>query len=91
MRSTPAVIQGNLTGYAAFDLRDRLGDIAAPTLLMRGSDDWLASADKVDATAAGIYAAEVVTLDGTGHHPMIENPVEFNAAVRSFLDRVVPA
>ncbi|TWH02679.1 pimeloyl-ACP methyl ester carboxylesterase [Nocardioides sp. J9] len=88
-RAAPWIAQGDLTGYAAFDLRDRLADIAAPTLLLRGSDDWLVDAKKVAATAAGIGDVEVVTLDGTGHYPMIENPVEFNAAVRAFLDRVL--
>ncbi|URM96968.1 alpha/beta hydrolase [Actinomadura madurae] len=27
----------------------------------------------------------MVVLEGTGHYPMIENPYEFNEAVRTFL------
>ncbi|KKW91594.1 hypothetical protein YP76_14565 [Sphingobium chungbukense] len=86
-RSTPDIMRADLGGYAGFDKRTAMGDIIDPTLLIRGSDDWLVTQQQVDATAGRIAGSEVAILDGTGHYPMIENPVEFNAAVRSFLNR----
>ncbi|MBB6123617.1 alpha/beta fold hydrolase [Sphingobium subterraneum] len=86
-RSTPAVMRTDLGGYAGFDKRAAMAAIADPTLLIRGSDDWLVTQEQVEATAGRIAGSEVALLDGTGHYPMIENPVEFNATVRSFLNR----
>lgn len=44
--------------------------------------------EMVDATASRIKDSSVTVLEGTGHYPMIENPVEFNDAVRSFVDKL---
>lgn len=85
-RSTPQVMRADLAGYAGFDKRDDMSRITDPTLLVRGTDDWLVTQEQVEATSARIANSQIALLDGTGHYPMIENPVEFNAAVRTFLD-----
>lgn len=84
-RVNPEVMAGDLTGYAGFDARDRVGSIASPVLLLRGDGDWLVSQEMVEATRDRIPGARISVLPGTGHYPMIENPLEFNEAVRSFL------
>jgi pimeloyl-ACP methyl ester carboxylesterase/putative sterol carrier protein len=84
-RATPAIMKADLAGYTAFDKRSVVGRIQDPVLLLRGDRDWLVTREMVEETAAGIAAARIVELEGTGHYPMIENPVEFNAAVRAFL------
>jgi pimeloyl-ACP methyl ester carboxylesterase len=84
-RATPEVMAGDLTGYAGFDARDRTGSIDVPVLLLRGDADWLVPQEMVEATASRIPNAEIVVLEGTGHYPMIENPYEYNEAIRSFL------
>lgn len=88
VRATPEVMRGDLVGYAGFDQRDQMARIEAPVLLLRGTDDWLVSQDQVEMTAFRLADCQVALLDGTGHYPMIENPVEFNAMVRTFLDMV---
>lgn len=82
---TPEVMRGDLTGYAGFDKRSEVGRIRSPVLMLRGDGDWLVSQTQVEETASRIPGCEIAVLVGTGHYPMIENPFEFNAAVRDFL------
>jgi pimeloyl-ACP methyl ester carboxylesterase/putative sterol carrier protein len=84
-RVNPEVMAGDLTGYAGFDKREEMGRVASPVLLLRGDADWLVSQEQVEETAARISDARISVLAGTGHYPMIENPFEFNEAVRGFL------
>lgn len=42
----------------------------------------------VEATAAGVPTSAIRILAGTGHYPMIENPVEFNNVVAEYLASV---
>lgn len=84
-KTNPEVMRGDLTGYAGFDKRDEVGKIKSPVLLLRGDADWLVSQKQVEDTQARIPGSEISVLAGTGHYPMIENPFEFNEAVRAFL------
>ncbi|MEO5899344.1 MAG: alpha/beta fold hydrolase [Ilumatobacteraceae bacterium] len=84
-RVNPEVMRGDLIGYAGFDKRDAVGRITAPVLLLRGDGDWLVSQEQVEETASRIPGSRIAVLAGTGHYPMIENPFEFNEALRGFL------
>ena len=84
-RAMPEVMRGDLTGYANFDKREAVGAIKCPVLLMRGDADWLVSQAITEATQRRVPGSKIAVLKGTGHYPMIENPFEFNEAVRSFL------
>ena len=84
-RCVPSVMRADLAGYADFDKRGVVGRIAAPVLLIRGSDDWLVSQAQLEATASRIPHARITVLAGTGHYPMIENPKEFIEAICLFL------
>jgi pimeloyl-ACP methyl ester carboxylesterase len=85
----PAGIVGALKA-----LRDRpdanpgLGDIAVPTLVIVGRDDTLTPPAKSEEMAARIRDARLVVLDGAGHLANLEQPDNFNAALRSFLQSV---
>jgi pimeloyl-ACP methyl ester carboxylesterase len=65
-----------------------MGRITNPVLLLRGDADWLVSQEQVEATQSRIAGSRIAVLAGTGHYPMIENPYEFNAAVRAFFQEV---
>ncbi len=73
----------NLTGY---DIRDRLGDIEDPTLIVWGRNDRV-----VPVPAAFSYArrigdnARLEIFDETGHVPQLERPVRFNRLLDEFL------
>jgi pimeloyl-ACP methyl ester carboxylesterase len=75
----------NLWGY---DIRDRLGEIGVPTLIVWGRNDRV-----VPVPAALSYEkrigenAELVIFDECGHVPQIERPVRFNRVVGDFLAR----
>jgi pimeloyl-ACP methyl ester carboxylesterase len=52
---------------AAGDLRPRLANISAPTLVLHGSDDPLVPPEAGKDTAANINGAELLIVDGMGH------------------------
>ena len=87
-RNPAEVMVSDLIGYGHFDKRDEMARIEDPILLLRGDADWLVSQEQVEATASRIAGSRIALLAGTGHYPMIENPVEFNQAVREFLSDV---
>ncbi|WP_329387550.1 alpha/beta hydrolase [Streptomyces sp. NBC_01716] len=88
-RVCPEVIAADLTGYAGFDRRYQVGRIDSPVLLLRGDADWLVPQDMVEQVADRIPGSRIAVLEGTGHYPMIENPVEFNDTVRGFVKEAV--
>jgi pimeloyl-ACP methyl ester carboxylesterase len=87
-RNPAEVMVSDLIGYGHFDKRDQMCRITDPVLLLRGDADWLVSQEQVEATQSRIVGSRIAVLEGTGHYPMIENPYEFNAAVRAFFQEV---
>jgi pimeloyl-ACP methyl ester carboxylesterase len=77
-----------MTTLWGYDIRDRLGEIEVPTLVVWGRNDRV-----VPIPAALSYKkligenAELVIFDHCGHVPQIERPVRFNRVVREFLER----
>jgi pimeloyl-ACP methyl ester carboxylesterase len=68
------------------DVRDRLGDITAPTLVIHGDVDPSVSIKGGKKLATGIPNAQMLTYEGVGHHPMREAPERFERDVLSFLE-----
>jgi 3-oxoadipate enol-lactonase len=58
------------------DLTDELARIAAPTLVVVGSDDPATPPEHSRAIAATVPHARLVTLDGAAHLPSLERPDE---------------
>jgi 4,5:9,10-diseco-3-hydroxy-5,9,17-trioxoandrosta-1(10),2-diene-4-oate hydrolase len=71
-----------LTGYP---IRDRLGAIAAPTLVVWGEDDMLVPVRDAWEFGDLIPDARVVVYEDTGHVAMLERPDAFNALLQEFL------
>lgn len=69
----------------AFDIRSRLGAIAAPTLLLTGENDSSAPPSVVQAMHQLIPNSRFVALPGAGHLSAAEQPAAFAAAVTHFL------
>ena len=74
-----------LDGLMAFDLRQRLGLIACPTLIVWGDRDLVISVRDADILAAGIRDSRKVIFSDTGHLSMLERPAAFNALLQEFL------
>jgi proline iminopeptidase len=74
---------------AHYDVRDRLGEIRVPTLVMVGENDWLIPPSASRVIAEGIPGAELVVLPEAGHFSFIERPDVYTDAVRLCLSTPV--
>jgi pimeloyl-ACP methyl ester carboxylesterase len=69
----------------AFDVGDRLGEIAVPTLVQHGDADRLIPVEEGRRIAAGIPGAEYQELAGAGHAYAMERPAEAFGRLLGFL------
>jgi pimeloyl-ACP methyl ester carboxylesterase len=72
------------------DITARLGEIAAPTLVICGAEDVATPPDRARELQAGIPGAELVWIPEAGHHSPIENPAPVTEALEMFLERLRP-
>lgn len=70
---------------AGYPLRDRLAQIACPTLIVWGARDRVVPVRDAFAFEQLIGAARRIVYPDTGHLPMLERPARFNADLRAFL------
>ena len=73
------------------EMAARVGEIAAPTLILFGQQDRLINPSAARTFHERIAGSEVVLLDGVGHLPMEEAPDATAAAIADFLKRRLPA
>jgi proline iminopeptidase len=87
-RLSPDVMQSFFGGggAAGYDVRRRLHEIDAPTLVIAGGFDWVCPPAAARTIAAGIGGAELVILPGSGHFPFSEQPAELHQVVAGFLE-----
>ncbi len=62
-----------------------LREIKTPTLVVAGADDTVMPPQETDRLAREIPHARKEAIPGTGHLPMMEDPVTFHAVLRAFL------
>ena len=91
LRCGPLTIARAAHQILATDLRERLGRIAAPTLVVWGTRDRLLPADFGRRLADTIPGARFRVIEDAGHSPMWERPAEFDRIVEAFLDEPAPA
>jgi pimeloyl-ACP methyl ester carboxylesterase len=75
-----------LQAIFVYDVRERLPEIACPTLIVWGAKDRLISVSDADVFADLIPNSRKVIYEDTGHMAMIERPRAFNALLRDFLE-----
>jgi len=81
-----SIAQPGSTLLTRDDVTNRLGEIAAPALVVHGTLDAAVSADKAERLAAGLPGCEGVTwIEGGTHAANLTHPTEVNAAVETFL------
>ncbi|AQA04699.1 hypothetical protein BVC93_22300 [Mycobacterium sp. MS1601] len=71
-----------------YDARHHFAVIAAPTLLVWGSDDHLTPAEPWRAAPSYFRRCRYTEIPAVGHSPMFEKPGEFVALVAEFLDEI---
>ncbi len=69
------------------DLSDRLGEVAAPTLLVHGDRDRVVPVEWARRAHERLPDSELRVLHGCGHWPPRECPDKFNRVVAGFLAR----
>ncbi|OMG74766.1 amino acid adenylation domain-containing protein [Burkholderia ubonensis] len=76
---------GFIGSLFSFDTRGRLGEIAAPTLIVAGSHDIAFPIDQVALLKDGIRHARFVMFEKGGHLPFLNQSESFNETLRAFL------
>ncbi len=76
------VIMGQAQAISAHDTLERLGDIAAPTLVVHGTDDEMLPAANAKVIADRIPGARLEIFDGVGHLFWVEDPERSVALLR---------
>jgi pimeloyl-ACP methyl ester carboxylesterase len=71
---------------ATFDAYDRLGTLAAPTLVQHGTEDVVVDPRNGDLLAELLPDARLERFPGTGHLFFWEQPERFVASVASFVE-----
>jgi proline iminopeptidase len=74
-----------------YDVRDHLGEIQVPTLVVVGEHDWLIPPSASWVIAEGIPGAELVVIPEAGHFSFIERSEAYADAVRRYLGAPTPA
>jgi proline iminopeptidase len=73
----------------SYDVRKRLSDIHAPTLVVSGEHDWLMPPSLAgNELAASIPRARHAVFNESGHYPFIEEPQRFVNTVREWMTEV---
>ena len=84
--STPAeTYAGTCEALAAWDFRDRLGEIAAPTLVIAGAEDTATPVEHAELIAATIAGARLFVLERAAHLASVERAEAFTDAVLEHL------
>jgi 3-oxoadipate enol-lactonase len=71
---------------AAFDVRDRLGEVRAPTLIVAGAEDVATPLDHAETLAEGIPGAKLVVVPGAAHLANLERPEPVTYAMLRHLE-----
>lgn len=85
LSTRPAAFLADFRACDAFDVRDRVGAIRLPALVITGDDDRFTPLKYGEFLAAGIPGAVLKIIPGAGHIAMLEKPAEVNAVIRSFI------
>jgi 3-oxoadipate enol-lactonase len=87
----PMGYAANCRGIGAFDVRADLPRIAAPTLVIGGTEDYSISLEQKRELADGIPGARFVAVPDASHTVPEEQPEVFNREVLAFLREHGPA
>lgn len=85
LRAGPLVLLNAARAVLSRDLREKLGAIRAPTLVIWGEHDGILPGAISRQICRHIPHCELLRLEEAGHNPMWEQPDSFNEAVLRFL------
>lgn len=70
-----------------YDVRQKLGNIQHPTLVIAGRHDWITSVAQAETLATGIPQSDFRIFEESGHYPFIDETDAFLRVVADWLDR----
>ena len=76
-----------LNAIMAYDFRDRLPAVSAPTLIVWGRNDRIVPIEGAYEYEKLIPNARLEIFEETGHVPMLERPARFNQLIEEFLNQ----
>jgi 2-hydroxy-6-oxonona-2,4-dienedioate hydrolase len=85
LRAGPRAILAAGVQILSSDVRDRLKDVEAPTLVAWGERDPVVPLDAGRHLARAIPRARLVVIEGAGHNPLWQRPTEFADLIDGFL------
>jgi len=92
MRHLPQqVTRADFLSADGFDVRDRLGGVLVPALVICGILDEMTPLRYSEFLHAHLPQAELVAIEGAGHMVMLEQPQAVSEAIRGFLRRLTGA
>ncbi len=86
VRTDPRVRWGDLVACSRFDLRDQLGRLDKPTLILAGADDTITPVTEAQSLRSLIPGASLEVVPEAGHRLTTERPDVVNSAIEQFLD-----
>ena len=84
------VMRGAARRVGAWDARERLSEIAAPTLVIAGEDDPATPVEHAELIASRVAGSRLVVLERAAHLANVERADAFTAAVLEHLGQEVP-
>jgi pimeloyl-ACP methyl ester carboxylesterase len=76
--------------FRSWDIRDAIGYIRVPILIVQGEDDQFGSVAQIDAAREEAYCpVDVALLPAVRHHPHLEKPDETLSIVAGFLSTLL--
>lgn len=85
LKSGSVVTHGDFVACDAFDVRARLGEIRAPTLVVCGDEDRMTPLKYSEYLAEQVAGARLAVIKGTGHMVMLEDAEEFQRVLREWV------
>jgi 3-oxoadipate enol-lactonase len=85
LRADPVGYVQTCRALSRADLREGLGSLRLPTLLIAGAQDQSTPPALVAETAARIRGAQMIELPGSGHIPAIDAPEAMARAITDFM------
>jgi pimeloyl-ACP methyl ester carboxylesterase len=87
-KTDPVALGQSIDQLNKLDLIEDLRQIECPILLLYGASDYLVlqPTNVPEATESGLNNRRCVSLDDSGHFPMLEQPAVFNRLLKEFVD-----
>ncbi|WP_394849527.1 alpha/beta hydrolase [Pendulispora brunnea] len=86
--AVPGTPAGRPAPHDSYDVRARLGEIKAPTLVQVGAKDFICSPKMAEVIHRGIAGSRLAVFPDTSHFAHIETPQEYARTIREFLSNV---